>query len=118
GPMAGLPATRWIARCAAEVLRSERPDLTLVYLPHLDYDPQRYGPEGSDMPRLVRELDDSCAVILDSAGEVGARVWVVSEYGHVGVRRAVLPNRALREAGLLSVRAGPFGEILETFASR
>src|SRR5277367_835848 len=36
GPMAGLPATQWIARCAAEVLRTERPDLTLVYLPHLD----------------------------------------------------------------------------------
>src|SRR5438270_12887554 len=34
GPMAGLPATAWIARCAAEVLREHRPDLTLVYLPH------------------------------------------------------------------------------------
>jgi hypothetical protein len=49
---------------------------------------------------------------------VGARVWVVSEYGHVQVRRAVLPNRALRRAGLLTVRPGPFGEVLETFASR
>ena len=46
GPMAGLPCTEWIARCAAEVLRRERPDLTLVYLPHLDYDPQRFGPRG------------------------------------------------------------------------
>src|SRR3984893_14365800 len=36
GPLAGLPCTEWIARCAAEVLRSHRPDLTLVYLPHLD----------------------------------------------------------------------------------
>src|SRR5579884_375364 len=35
GPMAGLPCTQWIARCAAEVLRSERPNLSLVYLPHL-----------------------------------------------------------------------------------
>src|SRR5205807_436864 len=43
GPRAGLPCTEWIARCAAEVLREERPDLTLVYLPHLDYDPQRFG---------------------------------------------------------------------------
>src|SRR5438445_7697052 len=42
GPMAGLPCTQWIARCAAEVLRHERPDLTLVYLPHLDYDLQRF----------------------------------------------------------------------------
>ena len=48
----------------------------------------------------------------------GARVWVVSEYGHVQVNRAVLLNRALREAGLLTVRPGPFGEMLDTFTSR
>ena len=118
GPMAGLPCTQWIARCAAEVLRRERTDLTLVYLPHLDYDPQRFGPQGCDMPRLTGELDAACAPLLDAARAAGARVWVVSEYGHVQVHRAVLPNRALRQAGLLQVRPGPFGENLDTFASR
>src|SRR5262249_32624477 len=29
GPMAGPSCTRWIARCAAEVVKLERPDLTL-----------------------------------------------------------------------------------------
>ncbi|MGH7172578.1 MAG: alkaline phosphatase family protein, partial [Gemmataceae bacterium] len=118
GPMAGLPCTQWIARCAAVVLRREHPDLTLVYLPHLDYDPQRFGPQGCDMPRLVGELDAACAPLLDAARAAGARVWVVSEYGHVQVNRAVLPNRGLREAGLLTVRPGPFGENLDTFTSR
>ena len=118
GPGAGLPCTDWIARCAAEVVRDHRPDLTLVYLPHLDYDPQRYGPDGCDMPRLVGELDSACTPLLEAARAVGARVWVVSEYGHVAVRRAVLPNRVLRQAGLLDVRVGPFGESLETFTSR
>jgi predicted AlkP superfamily pyrophosphatase or phosphodiesterase len=118
GPMAGLPCTQWIARCAAEVLQHQRPDLTLVYLPHLDYDPQRFGPQGCDMPCLVGELDAACALLLDAARTVGARVWVVSEYGHVQVNRAVFPNRALREAGLLDVRPGPFGENLDAFTSR
>jgi predicted AlkP superfamily pyrophosphatase or phosphodiesterase len=118
GPGAGLPCTQWIARCAAAVLRESRPDLTLVYLPHLDYDPQRFGVGGCDMPRLVRQLDDACGPLLEAARALGARVWVVSEYGHATVRRAVLPNRALRQAGLLRVRPGPFGEILETFTSR
>lgn len=117
GPNAGLPCTEWIARAAAEVLRHERPDLTLVYLPHLDYDPQRFGPAGSDMPRLVGELDAACEPLLDQARSSGARVWVVSEYGHCDVRRPVLLNRALREANLLSVRLGPFGETLDTFTS-
>src|SRR6516225_1192620 len=77
GPMAGLPCTQWIARCAAEVLRDERPDLTLVYLPHLDYDPQRFGVDGSDWPQLVHELDDACEPLLEAARQIGAAVWLV-----------------------------------------
>lgn len=118
GPNAGLPCTVWIARCAAEILTKDRPDLTLVYLPHLDYDPQRFGPSGSDMPRLVGELDEACAPLLDAAAQAGARVWVVSEYGHCDVSRPVLINRILRKAGLLVARPGPFGEALDTFSSR
>jgi predicted AlkP superfamily pyrophosphatase or phosphodiesterase len=100
------------------VLDRDRPDLTLVYLPHLDYEPQRRGPSGCDMPRLTAELDAAAAPLLDSARAVGARVWVVSEYGHCDVSRPVALNRVLRRAGLLTVRPGPFGEVLDTFASR
>jgi predicted AlkP superfamily pyrophosphatase or phosphodiesterase len=118
GPGAGLPCTAWIARCAASVLRDDRPDLTLVYLPHLDYGPQKLGPLGSDLPRLVGELDGACAPLLDQARTTGARVWVVSEYGHCDVDRPVLPNRVLRRAGLLGIRPGPFGEIFDPLTSR
>jgi predicted AlkP superfamily pyrophosphatase or phosphodiesterase len=118
GPTAGLPSTEWIARCAAEVLKDKRPDLTLVYLPHLDYEPQRRGPAACDMPRHVKELDDACEPLLDAAKVIGATVWIVSEYGHCDVTTAVEPNRALRRAGLLEVRNGPFGEQLDLFGSR
>jgi hypothetical protein len=70
------------------------------------------------MPHLVRELDDACGSILDAAAADGARVWVVSEYSHVDVTRPILLNQTLREAGLLTVRLGPFGEVLDTFGSR
>jgi predicted AlkP superfamily pyrophosphatase or phosphodiesterase len=116
--MAGPACTQWIARCAASILRDHRPDLTLVYLPHLDYDPQRFGPAGCDMGRLTGQLDDACVPLLDAAKAAGARVWVVSEYGHVQVNQAVQPNRSLRLAGLLTVRPGPFGEVPDLFASR
>lgn len=93
GPSAGLPCTQWIGQCAAEILLTEKPDLTLMYMPHLDYDPQRHGPDGCDMRRLVGELDAACVPLLDAAVSVGVRVWIVSEYGHVPVRRVVQPNR-------------------------
>jgi predicted AlkP superfamily pyrophosphatase or phosphodiesterase len=118
GPRAGLPCTQWIARCAAEVVKAERPDLTLVYLPHLDYEPQRHGPHGCDMKRLVGELDDACFPLLEAARASGAHVWVVSEYGHVAVNKPVWINRALRQAGLVAVRPGPFGEVFDLFESR
>ena len=92
--------------------------LMLVYLPHLDYDPQRFGPSGTDMAKCVKELDDAVAPILDAAAKWGTQVWVVSEYGHCDVTRPVYPNRVLRTAGLLEVRPGPFGEQLDLYGSR
>ncbi|MCE9565663.1 MAG: alkaline phosphatase family protein [Planctomycetes bacterium] len=120
GPMAGVKSTQWIAALAQMVfpVYYATGDLTLVYLPHLDYEPQRFGPKGCDMARCVRELDDACAPLLDAAKRFGAQVWVVSEYGHCDVTRPVYLNRVLREAKFLEVRQGPFGEQLDLYASR
>ena len=118
GPAAGLKSTRWIADVSAKVIREKRPDLTLVYLPHLDYEPQRRGPAGCDMPKLVKELDDCCDILLASAKQIGAQVWVVSEYGHCDVTTPVYPNRELWKRGFVEVRRGPFGDQLDLYGSR
>ncbi|MFO0970453.1 MAG: alkaline phosphatase family protein [Gemmataceae bacterium] len=120
GPMAGLACSEWIARCGAEVLNlpPAPPDLTLVYLPHLDYDTQKLGPEHCDWAKLLGELDRACAPLLDVAKQKGLQVWVVNEYTHLQVDGPVYINRFLREEGWLSSRRGPFGEQLDAFASR
>ncbi|MFN3485441.1 MAG: alkaline phosphatase family protein [Planctomycetota bacterium] len=115
GPAAGLSSSEWIARASALVLRERTPDLTLVYLPHLDYDYQRRGPGD---PARVAEVDACAGIVIDAAREIGAEVVVVSEYGLVPVSRPVYINRALRRAGWLAVRDGPFGEMLDTFESK
>jgi predicted AlkP superfamily pyrophosphatase or phosphodiesterase len=115
GPKAGLPASDWIARASALVLRQNKPDLTLVYLPHLDYDYQRVGPGD---PKRVAEADACAGLVIDAAKEIGAKVVVVSEYGLVPVSKPVYLNRTLRRMGWLGVRDGPYGEMLETFESR
>ncbi|HLY12369.1 MAG TPA: alkaline phosphatase family protein [Planctomycetota bacterium] len=115
GPKAGLPSSEWIARASALVLRQNKPDLTLVYLPHLDYDYQRAGPGGA---RALGEVDACAGLVIDAAHEIGAKVVIVSEYGLVPVSRAVYLNQALRRSGWLAVRDGPYGESLDTFESK
>jgi len=116
GPGAGRPATRWIADAAIEVLRRFDPRLCLVYLPHLDYDLQRYGPDDPRIPEEVRFVDAEAARILDAAPD--RKALVVSEYGITRVSGAVHLNRALREAGLLAVQVNATGELLDPFRSR
>jgi predicted AlkP superfamily pyrophosphatase or phosphodiesterase len=118
GPMAGLGSSRWIADAALEVWRTERPDLALVYLPHLDYSGHRAGPASDAHREAARELDALLAPLLAAAEEDGARVIVLSEYSFVPVRRPVAPNRALREAGFLAVREVAGAEHLHAGDSR
>lgn len=115
GPRAGLASSQWIAEATARVMREQRPQLTLCYLPHLDYDFQRLPVRD---PQRVAEVDRCAGVVIDAAAEIGARVVIVSEYGLVPVSKPVTINRALRQAGLLEVRDGPFGEMLLPLDSR
>lgn len=115
GPRAGLPATEWIAKASALVLQQNRPDLSLVYLPHLDYDFQRFSQPSMDR---VREADACAGIVIDAAQRIGAIPIIVSEYGIVPVKRSVAIQRELRRHGYLAVRKGPFGEMLVPGDSR
>lgn len=115
GPNAGLPSSQWIAEASAVVLRQNKPQLTLTYLPHLDYDFQRFS---APDPKRVVEVDRCAQKVIEAAEEIGALSIVVSEYGLVPVTKAIGINRALREHGFLVVRDGPFGEMLMAGDSR
>ena len=118
GPKSGLPSSRWLTDAAIHTLESKRPTLTLVYLPHLDYDFQRHGPDDARSRRAVVEVDALVGELRAAAERVGAVTIVVSEYGIAAADQPIHVNRALREAGLLAARATPAGEILDVFASR
>jgi predicted AlkP superfamily pyrophosphatase or phosphodiesterase len=118
GPAAGIESTQWIARCALRVFEREHPALTLVYLPHLDYDLQRLGPAHPAIPAQVAAVDALCGELIDAARRAGAAVVALSEYGITEVSRPVHINRALREAGLLTVREELGREQLDPGASQ
>jgi predicted AlkP superfamily pyrophosphatase or phosphodiesterase len=118
GPTADLRSTDWIAKAAQHVFEKERPDLTLVYLPHLDYNFQRFGPSDPRVRQDVREVDRVAGALIDRVRGAGAEVVVVSEYGLEDATGVVHINRALRQAGLLAVRETLGWEMLDMGASR
>ncbi|MBA9003308.1 alkaline phosphatase family protein [Thermomonospora cellulosilytica] len=118
GPKAGIESSQWIVAAASYLLESKRPDLTLVYIPHLDYDLQRYGPSGPQAVAAARNLDVALQPLLDQAESSDAAVVVLSEYGITDVRHPVDINRALRGAGLLRVYRQAGMEYLDPWTSR
>jgi predicted AlkP superfamily pyrophosphatase or phosphodiesterase len=118
GPGAGLPSSQWIIDAGRHVMATRNPDLTLVYLPHLDYDLQRFGPDDPRAHRAAAELDEALAPLLEEAREQGRTIVALSEYGITNARRPIDVNRALRRAGLLEVHTQEGMEYLDPGASR
>lgn len=117
GPTASVASTRWIADAARHVEERFAPTLTLVYLPHLDYNLQRLGPSHATSLADVRQVDDIVADLVRFYEDRGAQVIVLSEYGIRDVSTPVHINRALREAGLIAVREELGLELLDAGAS-
>jgi predicted AlkP superfamily pyrophosphatase or phosphodiesterase len=118
GPTASIASTKWIAAAAAGIVTRHQPDLTLVYLPHLDYDLQRYGPSGPAAVAAAHDLDVAIRPLVQSARTAGATIVALSEYGITAVSRPVDINRALRRAGLLRVYTQAGMEYLDPWTSR
>ena len=113
GPATSIASSRWIADAALYVRRKHTPTLSLVYLPHLDYDLQRFGPDDPRINQSLSAVDAVAGDLIADAERDGARVIVLSEYGITPVSAPIHINRALREAGLLRVRAEDGGELLD-----
>jgi predicted AlkP superfamily pyrophosphatase or phosphodiesterase len=110
GPLADIASSDWVAKATLHVMETRRPTLTLTYLPHLDYDLQRLGPDLTQ-PRVQRDLaevDALCGELIEAAERTGQRVVVVSEYGIAptagAAGGAIHINRAVRAAGLVAWR--------------
>jgi predicted AlkP superfamily pyrophosphatase or phosphodiesterase len=119
GPATDISSTRWITSACLDVLEQDRPDILFGYLPHLDYVLQIQGPDGPDVAAHAAQVDAEAGRLIDAAQAAGMEVLVVSEYGVGAVDRVVYPNRALREAGLLTALwQASVGETLDAGASR
>jgi predicted AlkP superfamily pyrophosphatase or phosphodiesterase len=118
GPRTSIRSSEWIAESAKLVEEKFDPTLTLIYLPHLDYNLQRLGPSNSLVEKDFSEIDRVCTELIQFYEQRGANVILLSEYGITRVTRPVNINQALRQAGLIEVREELGLELLDAGASR
>jgi predicted AlkP superfamily pyrophosphatase or phosphodiesterase len=117
GPASSIASSRWIARAAMEVVTQFDPTLTLIYLPHLDYGLQKFGPHDARIPAEVALIDEVARELIDFFTARGTRLIILSEYGIEAVTDSLHINRILRQAGLLRVREEEGLELLDPGAS-
>lgn len=130
GPGTSIESSKWVADATIAVDKDSDPTLTLLYLPHLDYGLQKYGPpltsgvsgnlppNNSDSKNVLKDLQEIDKVLEELVGyyeseKAGTRVVILSEYAIARVERPVYLNRVLRAGGLVRVRTENGGETLD-----
>ena len=118
GPAAGLASSAWIGASARWIDERHAPTLSLVYLPHLDYPLQKFGPAAPEIPAELAKIDQLAGELIDDYESRGVRVLVVSEYGISPVNRPLHLNRLFRERGWLQLKDELGRETLDCGGSR
>lgn len=108
GPLASIKSSEWIAKAAVDVLEEYKPRLSLVYLPNMDYQSQRYGPDSEQARQSVRELDRVVGEFVEDLEERNLKddtqLVILSEYAFRPVNRPIHINQILNENGYVSVK--------------
>jgi predicted AlkP superfamily pyrophosphatase or phosphodiesterase len=118
GPRTSIKSSRWIADAAKLVEEWYAPTLSLIYLPHLDYNLQRYGNQHNSIPKDLQEIDEVCKDLITFYERRGAQVLVLSEYGITNVSNPIHLNRILRNHQYINLRIENGLELLDAGASR
>ncbi len=118
GPGANIKSTQWIADASMLTDDLHDPTLTLIYLPHLDYCLQKFGPDFSKISKELNEIDDVIKQLVEFYEKKNAKIILLSEYGISPVNNPIHLNRLFRENDLLAIRVERGLELLDPGASK
>ncbi len=118
GPASGIESTKWIAASAKWIEEKHWPTLSLVYLPHLDYNLQRVGLQMDLIRDDLKQVDDVVGDLISFYEHRQIKIVILSEYGITDVDHPVHLNRVFREKGWLSIKDEVGLETLDLGGSR
>jgi predicted AlkP superfamily pyrophosphatase or phosphodiesterase len=118
GPSADINSSRWIAESAKWIEQRYQPSLSLVYLPHLDYNLQRLGPDDSAINADLQALDQLLGELISFFQQRDIQLVILSEYGITAVDNPVAINRVLRKQGWIAIKDELGLEMVDCGASK
>lgn len=118
GPGADITSTQWIADASVYTDKKYDPTFTLIYLPHLDYCLQKYGPADHKIATHLAEVDKVAEGLVTYYESKNAKIILLSEYGISAVTNPIHINRLLRQNNLLGIRIERGLELLDAGASK
>ena len=126
GPAAGVDSpqgsadgvSRWIAEAAKWTEEKYHPTLSLIYLPHLDYNLQRLGPSHAKIPQDLGQIDRIVGDLISHFQQRSVQVLLLSEYGISPVDTPVHLNRVFRDQGWITIKDESGLELLDCGASK
>jgi len=126
GPAAGIKTpqgepeacSRWIADSARWIENKFSPTLNLIYLPHLDYNLQRLGPDDLRIAQDLQQIDAIVSDLVSFFERRGVQVILLSEYGITPVDTPIHLNRLFRNEGWLTIKNELGSELLDYGASK
>jgi len=125
GPAAGVDSpqgradavSNWIAQASRWIETKYSPGLNLIYLPHLDYNLQRFGPGFPELSKDLAQIDRIVGDLIDFFQSRSVQVVLLSEYGISAVNNPIHLNRLFRQQGWLAIKEELGLELLDYGAS-
>jgi len=117
GPTTSIKSSEWIAEGAMITDEDYDPTLTLIYLPHLDYNLQRHGKDHASIKNDLAKIDRVCEKLVNYYRGKDAKILILSEYGITNVNNPISINRIFRKHNLLQIREEQGRELLDAGAS-
>ena len=118
GPKTSIKSSKWIADAAIRTDEMHNPTLSLVYLPHLDYNLQRHGLNFDKIKKDLKEIDGVVEQLVNHFQKRNARIVLLSEYGITDVNNPIHLNRILRSKGYIAIREERGLELLDAGQSK
>jgi predicted AlkP superfamily pyrophosphatase or phosphodiesterase len=126
GPAAGADTkqfkadavSKWIAESAKWIEQKYQPTLSLIYLPHLDYNLQRLGPDHAEINNDLQRIDAIVGDLLTFFAARNIEPILLSEYGITPVTTPIHLNRLFRQKGWLTIKEELGLELLDPGASK